>query len=56
MPIVYAMRAGDPDEEPSVARAAGWVLDGFAGAGIVGALWALGVATWAILRSRGSFR
>ena len=42
--------AHDPDENPSVGRAAGWALSGWADVGLVGAVWGALVAIWA--RSR----
>ena len=44
--------AHDPDENPSVGRAAGWALSSWADFGILGAVWAVVVAVWARARHR----
>lgn len=44
--------AHDPDENPSVGRAAGWALSSWADLGVIGAVWALVVAIWARARHR----
>lgn len=42
----------DPDENPSVGRAAGWALSSWADLGVIGAAWAIVVAVWARARHR----
>ena len=39
--------ADDPDERPSIPRAADWTLTGWLDFGIVAAVWAVLVAVWA---------
>lgn len=42
----------DPDENPSVRRAASWTLSSWADLGVLGASWAIVVAIWARARHR----